>query len=449
MGKKFRPYQPEQALLLPPNLHDWVPEGHLSHFVSDVVDSLDLKPIMSVYEAGDGRGYPPHDPRMMVKLLVYAYCTGKPSSRKIERATWEDVAFRLLSGDQHPDHVGIANFRKRHLKALGDLFEQVLRICCQAGLVKLGNVAIDGTKVKANASRHKAMSYGRMVDTERDLKKQIVELLARAQRADDDDDARLGKGRRDDELPAELHRRESRLKKIQEAKAALEAQAKAKADAMQPDVDARRAARAQRPGPKRGQKIKDPPRDPEAKAQRNFTDPDSRIMLDGATKSFVQAYNVQAAVDEHAQIIVATEVVQTAPDQGQLAPMVAAVRAAVGAPARVLADAGYYSEAAVLDPRCHGIELFIPPQRIRRDDQVAPPCRPERPTAVEMRRKLATPEGRAFYKRRKAIVEPVFGQVKEARGFRRFSLRGHANVRSEWRLIAATHNLLKLFRATQ
>jgi transposase len=447
MGKTFRPYQPEQTLLLPPSLRDWVPEEHLSTFVSDVVDELDLDAIVASYEQGDGRGMPPYDPRMMVKLLVYGYCVGKPSSRKIERATWEDVAFRVLSGDQHPDHDSIAAFRRRHLTALGDLFVQVLQLCRRAGLVKLGQVAIDGTKIKANASRHKAMSYERMVQSEKELKKQVVELLERAQRVDAQEDEAYGEGRRGDELPAELARRESRLRKIQEAKAALEAEAKQRAQAARPAVEARRAAREKRSAQRRGRSIVDPKSEPEPKAQRNFTDPDSRIMLDSATKSYMQAYNAQVAVDSEAQVIVATELLAIAPDQEQLAPMIERVKQAIGCPEQALADAGYFSQAAVEDPRCAGVDLYVPPRRTRHDENVASPCRPETAAAQQMRAKLSTPQGRAAYARRKAIVEPVFGQIKEARGFRRLGLRGLPNVRQEWRLIACTHNLLKLFRS--
>jgi hypothetical protein len=384
---------------------------------------------------------------MMVKLLVYAYAVGKPSSRKIERATWEDVGFRVLSGDQHPDHDSIASFRRRHIEALGALFVQVLRLCQHAGLVKLGQVAIDGTKVKANASRHKAMSYGRMVETEKKLKKQVIELLEGAQRADAEEDARYGKQVRGDELPSELHRRESRLRKIQEAKAALEAEAKARADAQRPEIEQRRAAREQRPANRRGREILDPKEEPDPQAQRNFTDPQSRIMVDGATKAFVQAYNAQLAVDAEAQVIVAAEVVTAAPDQAQLAPMLELVRTTAGEkPERVLADAGYFSAGSIQDPRCAGVDLYVPPRRTRHDEKVAAAGRAESDVAVAMRAKLESDAGRAIYRRRKAIVEPVIGQIKEAQGFRRFSFRGHALVREEWRFVACAHNLLKLYR---
>jgi len=314
--KTFKPYTPDQLLLLPPALQDWLPEGHLALFLSDVVDhALDLTPILATYETGDGRGQPPYHPALMVKLLVYAYCTGPPSSWRIEKATYEEVPYRVLAANQHPDPDSIAAFRQQHLQALAGLFTAVLALCRQAGLVQLGHVALDGTKVLANASKHKAMSYGRMGEAERKLAEEVAALLAQAQQVDAAEDARYGKGRRGDELPAALARRESRLAKIREAKAALEAEAKAQAIAAAEAAQAKLAER-QRQAETTGRKPKGrPPRLPDPaqaapapKAQRNFTDPDSRIMQDGATQSFVQAYNAQAAVDGHAQIIVAADV---------------------------------------------------------------------------------------------------------------------------------------------
>ncbi|HSN27575.1 MAG TPA: IS1182 family transposase [Kofleriaceae bacterium] len=448
MSRSFKPYVPEQTLLLPPSLRDWLPEDHLALFLSDVVDTLDLSAIVASYEQGDGRGQPPYDPGMMVKLLVYGYCTGRPSSRRIERATYDDVAFRVLAGNQHPDHDSVASFRKRHLDALSGLFGQVLRLCRAAGMVKLGHIAIDGTKIKANASKHKAMSYARMADEQAALEKQITELLAEAQRIDDAEDGEHGRGKRGDELPEELRRREARLARIQQAKQALETEAKARAELERVEIERRRAEREQRPPKQRGREIKDPKEEPAAKAQRNFTDPESRIMLDGATKGFVQGYNVQAAVDEAHQIIVATYVTQAAQDMEQLVPMLAAIEQNVGElPKTVSADAGYFSQSAVGDARAQRVDLHVPPRRMRRDAKVAATNNRENDAAARMRAKLDRPEGRAIYARRKTIVEPVFGQVKEARRFRRFSLRGHRNVQREWLLVAATHNLMKLFVA--
>jgi len=458
MRKTFRAYDLKQALLLPPDLRDWVPEGHLVRFVLDVVEALDLSPIYRAYE-GDSRGQPPYHPAMMVALLLYGYCTGKPSSRKIERATYEEVPYRVLSGDQHPDHSSIAEFRKRHLAELSGLFVQVLALCQKAGLVKLGHVALDGTKIKANASKHKAMSYERMTATEKKLEEEVARLLAEAQAMDAAEDAQYGKEHRGDELPAELARRESRLAKIREAKAALEQEAKEraaqKAVAAQAKVEQRRR-REEETGQKVGGRppaVPDPEKAvPAAKAQRNFTDPESRIMKDGASKSFEQAYNGQAVVDSEAQIIVAAAVTQETNDKRQLVPMLEKVTESVGrTPEKASADAGYFSEANVTDPTLQAIDLYVPPDRQKHQEPAAEegtePA-PKDATVVErMRHKLKTAEGRAVYKKRKQIVEPVFGQIKEARGFRRFSFRGLKKVAAEWNLICLTHNLLKLFRA--
>jgi transposase len=456
MGKTFRSYEPDQRLLLPPDLREWLPEGHLALFVSDVVDALDLSAIFAAYE-GEERGQPPYHPAMMVKLLVYAYCTGKPSSRKIERATYEDVAYRVLAADQHPDHDSIAAFRQRHLPALAGLFAQVLRLCQEAGLVKLGHVALDGTKMKANASKHKAMSYERMCAAEQQLEHEVTALLARAEAVDTEEDAQYGPGRRGDELPAELARRESRLAKIRAAKAALEEEARARA-AQEAEAARAKIAERERAEGATGEKpagrpptVPDPAQArPEPTAQRNFTDPESRIMKDGATKGFEQAYNAQAAVDAHAQIIVAAGVTQEANDKRQLVPLVTQVEANCGAvPAQVSADAGYFSEANVTAPALAGVDLYVPPDRQKHG---APPTAvsappPDAAVSAQMRHKLTTPEGRKVYGRRKAVVEPVFGQMKEGRGFRRFSFRGLRKVTAEWALICLTHNLLKLFRA--
>jgi transposase len=449
MDKTFRPYDLNQRLLLPPDLREWLPDDHLALFISDVVDELDLSAIFQAYE-GEGRGQPPYHPVMMVKLLLYAYCIGKPSSRKIERATHEDVAFRVLAADQHPDHDSLAEFRKRHLAALAGLFVQVLRLCQAAGLVKLGHVALDGTKIKANASKHKAMSYARMEETERRLEHEVQALLSQAEQVDAAEDAEYGRGRRGDELPAELARRESRLVKIRAAKAALEAEAKARAAEAAEAGRAKLAAREQRVGSAKGglPKIPDPEQArPDPGAQRNFTDPDSRIMIDGATKSYEQAYNAQAAVDGPEQIIVACGVTQSAVDAGQCVPMFSQVPQHLGqTPAVGLADAGYFSEANLTAPELAAIALYVPPDR-QAHGRRGRTGRPASPVAEAMRAKLQTAEGHALYALRKAIVEPVFGQIKEVRGFRRFSFRGVRKVTAEWALICLTHNLLKLFRA--
>lgn len=457
MAKGYLPYDVDQRLLLPPDLRAWLPEGHLALFVLDVVSELDLSAITRVYDGKDTRGRAGYHPVMMLALLVYAYCVGKPSSRGIERATYEDVAFRVLSGDQHPDHDCIADFRKQHLEALAGLFVQVLRLCQKAGLVKLGHIAIDGTKLKANASKHKAMSYDRMAEAEKKLEQEVRQLLAQAERTDAQEDAQHGKGKRADELPAELKRREQRLRKIREAKAALEREAKDKAEAKAEDAKHKLQER-ERAEAETGQKapgsppeIPDPEQAvPEPKAQRNFTDPESRIMPDGANKgSFVQGYNAQIAVDGEAQIIVAARVTQAPNDKKQLGPMLEAVRQNVGQLAETTsADAGYFSAQNIGDPALAETNLLVPPDRQKHGTEPsAPASGPEASAAQRMRAKLSTDEARALYKRRKAIVEPVFGQIKQARGLRNFLLRGLRAVQAEFDLIALTHNLLKLFRS--
>jgi transposase len=446
-------------LLLPPSLQDWLSEGHLARFVADVAEQLDLSAIYATYTRKDGRGQSGYHPLLLTRLLLYGYCHGVTSSRKIERKTHEDVAFRFLAADQHPDHDTIASFRQRHLEALAGLFTQALQMCQKAGLVKLGHVAVDGTKLKANASKHKAMSYGRMAEAERQLQQQVEELLRQAEETDAAEDAQYGKGCHGDELPKELERRESRLKKIREAKAALEAEAKQRAAEQQAAVEAKLAERRRKEaetGRKTGGCAPEAPdpeeATPEAKAQRNFTDPDSRIMPDGSHKgSFVQGYNAQAAVDSQAQVIVAAEVVPAANDKQQLAPMLEQVEANVGRkPAAASADSGYWSEAHVTDERVAGVDLYVATGRQKHGEEIetADESPPENVSAKQqMAAKLRTGAGQAVYKMRKAIVEPVFGQIKQARGIRQFQLRGLAQVRAEWRLICLTHNLLKLHRS--
>ena len=450
MDKTFRAYSLDQRLLLPPDLREWLPAGDVALFLSDVVDELDLSAIYAAYEQGDRRGQPPYHPAMMVKLLLYGYCTGVPSSRKIERATYRDVAFRVLAGDQHPDHDSIAEFRKRHLEALAGLFVQVLQLCQGAGLVTLGHVALDGTKLKANASKHTAMSYARMEETEARLEREVRTLLEQAQQVDAAEDTQYGRGQRGDELPAELARRESRLVKIRAAKAALEQAARERASQAAEAGRAKLAARKQRVGSAKGRvaTVPDPEQaQPAPTAQYNFTDPESRIMKDGATKGFVQAYNAQLVVDGEAQVIVACAVTQAATDVEQFVPMLIQVQQNVGqAPAIALADAGYFSEANLTAPELATIECYVPPDR-QTHRGVWTPGRSRHPVSEQMRAKLQTAAGRAIYARRKTLPEPVFGQIKEARGFRRFWLRGVRNVRAEWAMICLTHNLLKLFRA--
>jgi transposase len=427
MAKTFRSYEPDQLLLLPPSLADWIPEDHLARFVSDVVDSLDLTGIEDTYD--EERGYPPYHPRMMVKVLLYGYCTGVYSSRKIARQLEDSVACRFLAAGNQPDFRTLSDFRKRHGAALAGLFEQGLRLCRKAGLVQLGRVAIDGTKVKANASKHKAMSYGRMQEKETALRQEVAELLRRAEQADRDEDQRYGAEHRGGALPAELARRESRLQKIAEAKAALEAEARARARAEGKDPD-------QTPPP--------------PKTQRNFTDPESKIQK--TSDGFIQGYNAQVAVDAEAQIIVAQHVTPAAPDVQQLPVVVEAIIAALRRhPKQVLADAGYWSEANVALLERKKMATYIATKRQKHSAPLgpAPRGRPPKDLTVRdrMERKLRTVTGRAIYACRKKIVEPVFGQIKHARGFRQFLRRGLRNVGEEWALLCTAHNLLKLFGA--
>lgn len=459
MGQNFIPDTVNQTLLFPPSLHDWLPDGHLARFLLDVVSALDLSAIYTSYQEKDGRGQAAYAPEMMVRLLLYGYAKGVYSSRKIETRTFEDVAFRYLSGDQHPDHATIAEFRKRHLEALSGLFTQALLLCSEAGLVKLGHVSIDGTKIKANASKHKAMSYQRMNETEARLKQEIDALLAAAEKTDAEEDAQYGKDRHGDELPAELQRRESRLQKIGEAKAALEQEAKEKAAQQRAETEQKLAEREeeqQRTGKKkRGRKPVAPDPEqarPDDAAQRNFTDPESRIMPDGANKgSFVQGYNAQIAVDSTSQVIVAAEVTQETNDKQQLLPMIAQIATNLEQkPEKVSADTGYFSEANLTDESVKDVDLYVATGRDKHRDAVETSSDPQFPGASPqeaMREKLRTEAGRTVYKMRKAIVEPVFAQIKEQRGFRRFSLRGKENVSREWKLVCAVSNLLKLFRA--
>jgi transposase len=426
MAKTYRPYVPEQDLLLPPSLREWLPEDHLAFFVSDLIDQLDLSAITAVYE-DEERGYPPYHPVMLTKVLVYAYCVGVFSSRKIQRRLVEDVPFRVLAAGNAPDFRTIADFRKTHLVALRGFFEQVLRLARELGAPRVGRVALDGSKVKANASKHKAMSYGRMRDKQKQLRDEVTQLLAQAEAADAAEDAEYGADRRGDELPAELQRRESRLKRIREAKQALEARAKAEAAA------AGKAAESAKPDPK---------------AQYNFTDPESRIMK--GPDGFVQAYNVQVAVDD-LQLIVGQAVTQETNDKKQLMPMITTIDQQSGdTPTQLLADAGYCSDENLTAIGATTIDAYISTRKQKHGERPGPCPRgpvPKTATIVDrMSRKLHTKTGAAVYAARKGIVEPVIGQIKQARGFRQFLLRGFEKVQGEWSLVCTTHNILKLYR---
>jgi transposase len=454
MSKTFRAYDLSQMLLLPPDLRQWLRDDHLALYVSDVVETLDLTGILKVYEEGDGRGRPPYHPILMVKLLIYGYCIGKMSSRKIEQATYDDVAFRVLSCNQQPDHDSIAEFRKRHLPELAKLFVQVLELCRRAGLVKLGHVAIDGTKIKANASKWQTMSYARMREAEQELAAEVARLLATAQRLDDEEDELYGQGKRGDELPAELRERESRLARIRQLKADIEQEARAAAEKKAQAAAQKNSEHRQQEQEFRGRpaKVIDPDQViPAAKTKRNFTDPDSRIMKDHGTKTFQQAYNIQLGVDAQAQIIVAAKVVQAGVDQEQLVPLLQAVEKNLGRlPEQVSADAGYYSKAALTHPSVRAVDLHVPPNQRKPLDWGLGVALPEKATLQErMWHKLGSKAGREVFSKRKVIVEPVFAQLKHVRGFRQFLLRGLAQVEAEWLLVCMTHNLLKMFRANK
>ena len=435
-SQRFREYNPDQDFLLPPSLREWVRQDHLASFISDVVDRLDLSEIINYYDNSQG-GQAPFHPVMMTKLLLYAYCIGVPGSRRIEKSTYDSIPFRVLAANQYPDHDTISEFRRIHLTALSRIFLQVLRLCQKAGLVKLGHIALDGTKVKANASKHKAMSYGHMQKKTDELKAEIARLLAEAEAIDAVEDVRYGKGKRGDELPEELQFRERRLQKIEEAKQALEEEARREAQAAQPAADK----------PRTGSEVRVKPG-----AQRNFTDADSRIMRDGATKTFEQAFNGQVAVDSAYQVIVAAGVTQECNDKHQVEPMVERLKRNLSglSPKRMSLDNGYYSDENVEFLRGEGIDAYIATGRLKHGEVPPPAPRGRIPKGLtikeRMARKLRTVKGRCTYARRKAIAEPAIGQIKEARGFRRFLLRGVGKVDAEWSIICLTHNLLKLFR---
>jgi len=447
--RAFRPFEPDQLLLLPPSLRDWLPADHLAYFVADVVEELDLQPILNTY--GDlTRGTVPYDPRMLVAVLLYAYAVGLPASRQIARRLHEDIAFRVLAANTTPDFRTISDFRKQHLAALRGLFVQVLRLCQHAGLVTLGHIALDGTKLKANASKHKAMSYDRMVKEEGRLQAEVDGLLQQATEADARDDARYGADRTGDELPGELAFREGRLRKIREAKAALEQDAREAAAAKQAANEIREAE-----DPRCGPKPQPSAPVPAPTAQRNFTDPESRIMpASGDKASFVQGYNCQAVVDATAQIIIAADVTQAPNDKQQAQPLLQQAIANTGqVPKTASLDAGYYSEHNVHALTALGCMPLIPPDRQQHGRAVPAAPRGRIPTGLSvadrMRRTLRTKHGRRLYAKRKVTVEPVFGQIKQERRFRQFLLRGHHQVRGEWALICTTHNVLKLWRTTR
>jgi transposase len=448
MSKTYRLWNPNQQWLLPPSVQDWLPENDLVYFMLDTVNELDISAITAKYEQEE-RGCPPYNPRMMVALLLYAYCRGIFSSRKIMQACEERLTFRVIVGDDVPNWRTISDFRKQHLEELKGLFIQVLQLCQKAGLVKLGHIALDSTKVKANASRHKAMSYGRIKQEEKRLKEEIDQLLSKAQAVDEREDQQYGCDCRGDQLPVELARRQSRLKRVQEAKKALEAEAKAAAEQAQRQ---READSKDDDKPRRGRKAKAVSELPADNKQYNFTDPESKIMK-VSNKGWEQCGSAQAAVDSKNQIIVACDVCAETNDKQQFEPMLEKAQQNVGEDRTIKAasaDSSYYSESNVKYAEAEKIDAYIATEKIKHSDRVAACPRgrmPEHLTVKQkMARKLRTKKGRETYSKRKSIVEPVFGQIKRARGFVQFSLRGLKKMRGEWALVCLTHNLLKLFR---
>jgi transposase len=497
--KSFRPWQPEQTTLLPPSPREWLADDHQVYFLLDLVDELDLSQVLIPAQSKDPRGEKGFDPRMMTMLLLYAYCVGIVSSRKIERACYEDLAFRVLTGNQQPDHSRISEFRRRNLDALKDLFVQILRLCQKAGMVSLGHVALDGTKVQANASKRKAMSHERMLRAEKQLEKEINALMRKAEILDAQEDRRYGKGKLGSELPDELRRRQDRLAKIRQARKEMEAEtaaaaarqrqqeaeeARAKASAArESDAAAAEQAELTRKVETAAAKAKaarekaieaaedaglEPPDleplacdamprrglarkadgTPTRKTQRNFSDPDSHLMQSGG--SYLQGYNCQLAVDSDHQVIVAVGVSNQPPDVEHLEPMLQRIAATAGALPEVMSlDAGYWSEDNAKACTDQGIDAYIATGRLphrQPPPQQRGPLPRDADAKTRMARKLRSKKGSAIYAQRKAIVEPVNGQIKEGRGLRRFLLRGLEKVDGEWHLIAATHNLLKLFR---
>ncbi len=444
MSKDFRRWKIDEAQLLPPSVQDYVPKDHLSRLIVSLVrEELDLSAIRGSYSSGLGQ--PPFDPRMMTALLLHGYASGLYSSRRIAKAAVERADFMMIVAGDPPDFRTISEFRRRHLKALADLFVQVLKLAEKAGLVKLGHVALDGTKIKANASKHKAMSYARMKKREAELEAEVDRWLKAAEAADAEEDKRYG-DQRGDEMPDWVADKQKRLEKIREAKAALEAEAKAAAEvARKARAEERRIAEG---GKKNGKTPAPPNTEPDGKAQRNFTDPESRILK--TKDGYIQGYNAQAAVDGAHQIIVAQTLTSSSSDQAQLAPLLDGIRANLGTnPDEVSADAGYCSDANLRMIKRRRIEGYIATGRQKHGTKSATANKASRPGSLiaRMSTKLKRAGYRSRYRLRKQIVEPVFGQIKQARGFRQFLLRGIDKVKAEWALICTAHNLVKLARA--
>ena len=438
MEKVFRPWDVEQSWLLPPSVHELVPANHPAHFVRELVRSeLDLTAIYAAYD--EKRGYPPYHPTMMTALLLYGYTQGLFSSRKLARACEERVDVMAVTAMQRPDFRTIAAFRLRHLDALSGLFVQVLRLCQRAGLVRLGHVALDGTKIKANAAKSKAMSYRRMLETETRLRAEVERWFSEARAADESEDVALG-SERGDELPAWVASRKQRLDRIAEAKAAIEAEARAEAEARRKPRD------KEDPPTSPGKPKHHADGTPSDDAQRNFTDPESRILK--TRDGFVQGYNAQLGVDDKSQIVVAADVVAAQNDGPSRVPMLDQIRLNTRAQTRELsADHGYLSEDNLRACRRRHVSAYIATGRQHHGAPAPTARRYSQPLTRAMTTKLRRGGFRSRYRLRKQVVEPVIGQIKAALGFRAFLLRGLRKVRAEWRLVTAAHNLLKLARA--
>ena len=442
MGTRYRDYNPEQPYLLPPSPRDWLAEDHLVYFISDTLDELDLSGLHERYQ-GDGRRNQPYHPAMLLKVLVYAYATGVFSSRKIARKLDEDVAFRVLAAGNRPDFRTINRFRGEHLELFSKLFVEVVKLAKRMGLLKLGTVALDGTKVKANASKHKAMSYQRMLEDEQRLEAEIAELVRRAEAIDQVEDELYGPDSTGDEIPDELRRREQRLKKIREAKAALEAEQAERDRAAGRAPDDQRMASGKRPQGGRSKYSRDCG-EPKPKAQRNFTDPASKIMK--SSKGFEQSYNAQAAVEAGEQLIVAATLGSNPADNGYLEELLDRIKNNTGRkPGRVLADAGYKGEKNLAELERRKIRGYV---ALGRESQQGGEAKGQKktdgPATARMRKRLKDRRGRKRYRRRKALVEPAFGWVKRVLGFREFSLRGLDKAQAEWQLLTLALNLRRM-----
>ncbi len=450
MSQRFRTCSLDQTYLLPPSVHDWLPENHVARLLAEVVSELDLSAILDDYGRRDNRGLTAYHPEMMTRLLLYAYCTNQPSSRKIEQGTYTDIPLRYLAANQHPDHDTIAEFRRRHLPALAALFVQVLALCREAGLVRLGHVAIDGTKIKANATPKRSYSYEELSAMEKEWQQLVDKLLTQAEQTDQTEAQTPG-----EELPAALAKAETRLAAIRTAQQTIKDRAQQRLEQAEAAAAAvkrkrkqetltagerSRRAQVRKTLHRARQQVKTPT------TAYNFVDPDSRVMRDGATRGFVQGYNAQIAVDDAHQIIVAYEVSQDGTDHHLLAPMIALMETHLGQRAGcITADTGYFDTAEIERLPTLGHHLLIPPERITPGP--LPANAPRNTVADAMRERLKPETEKKQYDRRSCTVEPVFGYTKQQRNFRRFALRGHEKVRGEWALIVITHNLRKLFRA--